>query len=35
MTTNALIRLRTIFALEEKTGWRDRAVVGGLSLIHI
>ena len=34
MATNALIRLRTIFALEEKTGWRDRAVVGGMAALQ-
>lgn len=34
MTTNALNRLRNIFALEEKTGWRDRAVVGGMAALQ-
>jgi ATP-dependent DNA helicase RecG len=34
MTTNALNRLRNIFALEEKTGWRDRAVVGGMAALE-
>lgn len=34
MATNALIRLRNIFALEEKTGWRDRAVVGGMAALQ-
>ncbi len=34
MATNALTRLRNIFALEEKTGWRDRAVVGGMAALQ-
>ena len=34
MATNALNRLRNIFALEEKTGWRDRAVVGGMAALQ-
>ncbi len=32
--TNALTRLRNIFALEEKTGWRDRSVVGGMAALQ-
>ncbi len=32
--SNALNRLRNIFALEEKTGWRDRAVVGGMAALQ-
>jgi len=34
MATNALTRLRNIFALEEKTGWRDRSVVGGMAALQ-
>ena len=34
MATNALTRLRNIFALEERTGWRDRAVVGGMAALQ-
>ena len=34
MASNALNRLRNIFALEEKTGWRDRAVVGGMAALQ-
>ena len=34
MATNALTRLRNILALEEKTGWRDRAVVGGMAALQ-
>ncbi len=32
--SNALNRLRNIFTLEEKTGWRDRAVVGGMAALQ-
>ena len=32
--SNAMNRLRNIFALEEKTGWRDRAVVGGMAALQ-
>ncbi|RME62333.1 MAG: ATP-dependent DNA helicase RecG [Caldilineae bacterium] len=34
MATNALERLRNILALEEKTGWRNRAVVGGMEALQ-
>lgn len=34
MTSAALTRLRNILALEEKTGWRDRAVVGGMDALQ-